>query len=56
MKDTIKFRLSAIESFAKAEGKLGRHDGIVKSGCGVHQPKKGKGSYRRNEKHKKEMI
>lgn len=38
---------SPIEAFAKAEGKLCRNDGIVKTGCGVWKPKKGKGSYTR---------
>lgn len=44
--------ISGLDAFTKAEGKLSRNDGIVKSGCGVHKPKKGKGSYTRKSKFK----
>lgn len=54
--DKIKFKLSGMDGFIHAEGKLCRNDGIVKSGCGVHKPQKGKGSYDRKPKHKKPLY
>lgn len=51
-KENKKMTISGLDAFTKAEGKLSRNDGIVKSGCGVHKPKKGKGSYTRKSKFK----